>query len=103
MIARQAALRTVAGILAAAEVPLRQQAAALRKQAAVCVKNANGLAGVATMFAGEAVEAAVTALRDEAEAYNASAGELDRKADEAEAREAAEAEAQKDKQPGAPS
>ena len=47
MIARQAALRTVAGILAAAEVPLRQQAAALRKQAAVCVKNANGLADAA--------------------------------------------------------
>lgn len=99
MIARQAALRTVAGLFKNADVPPRQQAEALRKHAGVCVQNANGLAGVATMFAGGAIEETIAALRDEAEAFNSSAVELERRADAEDA--AAAADAAKDKQPGA--
>lgn len=98
MIARQAALRTIAGLFKNAGVPLRQQAEALRKHAGVCVANANGLASVATTFAGQAVEETIAALRDEAEAFNSSAVELERRAD---AEDAAAADAEKDKQPGA--
>ena len=98
MIARQAALRTIAGILKNAGVPPRQQAAALRKHAGVCVQNANGLGSVATSFAGAELESMIAALRDEAEAYNASAVELERKADADDAAAVAESDA-KDRDP----